>query len=151
MPLEPPKKQINVVEAVSPSKETLHTPQDAVHQTRHDHILAALQVGQDGCRAFDVPSCIFHISDEQLHIGYQQTDFGYEVSPSPKDANLIRCRQPGRSLVLRRAFQKAWLFGGRSPWPVVEMAIRTTSCCSNCFCKNINGRSCYSHRPDVLG
>ena len=66
------------------------------------------------------------------------THLGYEVSPSPKDANLIRCKHPGRSRALRNAFQKTWLFGGRSPCPVVDIESRTTWCCSSCFCKKIN-------------
>jgi hypothetical protein len=55
------------------------------------------------------------------------------VSPRPKDANFICCRQPGRSLALRRLRQNVWLFGGKSPWPLVEIATSTTWCCSSCF------------------
>jgi hypothetical protein len=60
-------------------------------------------------------------------------NLGYDVSPRPKDANFICCRQPGRSLALRRLRQNVWLFGGKSPWPLVEIATSTTWCCSSCF------------------
>lgn len=35
--------------------------------------------------------------------------------------------------MLRSAFQNVWQLAGRSPWPVVEMEMSTTECCSSCL------------------
>jgi hypothetical protein len=44
-------------------------PPDVVHQIRHGHISAALRAGQDGCRAYDAPSCTLdrrYLQDQKM-------------------------------------------------------------------------------------
>lgn len=55
------------------------------------------------------------LGSDRASISRGQTYFGYEVSPSPKEANFTCCRHPGRRRALRSAFQKVWLLAGKSP------------------------------------